>query len=527
MIMFKNISKLSLKGKPKLAEYRKKQGREFQPIEQDIPKEIETVKKLLNQQFRLCSDFMIREIDFGSQHIKVLVGYIDGYVDKNILSQSVIEPIQHYMAQSKTTSISDLLARRVISSNDLSYVQSMQQGINGILSGDAVIYMDGVGNALKVGVGAPEKRAVEEPATEVSVRGSREGFTESLKTNCILLRKKIKSTCLKVEKMKLGEQSHSEIAICYIDGIVKNDIVQEVKQRLQSIETDAILATGYIEQFIQDGKFSLFPVVGNSEKPDKVAAKLLEGRVAIIVDGTPTVLTVPYLFVESIQNTDDYYGETFFASFSRLLRVMALILSIYMPSVYVALTIFHQRAVPSKLMITMAAARQGIPFSAFVEAMVMVMVFEVLREAGIRMPKAIGQAVSIVGAIVLGDAAVSAGIASAPLIIVVALAGICSFINPPMMKIGSLLRILFLVASNMFGVLGIAVLTAMIGIYLCNKESFGIPYLTPFSPLTIEDLKDTVIMVPIWAMFTRPKLIRNPKNVTRTTGRSTYKEKDT
>jgi spore germination protein KA len=525
--MFKNVSKLSLKGKTKSVQYEAQHNGTFQSMEQKIPKEIEMVRKLLHQQFRLCSDFTIREIDFSSQNIKILICYIDGYVDKNILSQSVIEPIQHYTMYQKTIPICDLFAKKIISSNDLSYMQSMQESVNGILSGDAVIYMDGAEKALKVGVGSPEKRSVEEPATEVSVRGSREGFTESLKTNCILLRKKIKSTQFKMERLKLGKKTQTDVAICYIQDIVNNEVLEELKQRLNSIEIDGVLAAGYIEQFIQDGRFSLVPMVGNSEKPDKVAAKLLEGRVAIILDGTPTVLTVPYLFVETIQTTDDYYGETYFSSFSRLLRIMALFLSIYMPAIYVAMTTFHQRTVPFKLMITMAAAREGIPFSSFVEAMVMVIIFEVLREAGIRMPKAIGQAVSIVGAIVLGDAAVTAGIASAPLIIVVAFAGICSFINPPMMKVGSLLRILFLIVANVLGVLGITILTAIIVIYLCNKESFGIPYLTPFSPLNLEDLKDSIIMVPLWAMFSRPKSIANPKNTIRTTGRhSTQKEKD-
>lgn len=494
--------------------------------EEKIPKEIEKVKKILYERFDCCSDFAVREVECSNNNIKILICYIDGYVDKNILSESVVEAIQKSEIKTNTLSIVDFLAKRVISSNDLVYVETIQQSMDGILSGDAVIFIDGADQALKVGVGAPAKRSVEEPASEVSVRGPREGFTESLKTNCILLRKKIKTSQLKMEMLKVGEQTGTDIAICYIQGIAQEEIIDEVRQRVNAIKIDGVFAAGYIEQFIQDGKLSLFPVVGNSEKPDKVAAKLLEGRVGIVIDGTPTVMTVPYLFIESLQTTDDYYGEPYFSTFTRLLRVMALFTSIYMPSIYVALSIFHQRVVPQKLMITMAAAREGIPFSAFVEAMVMIIIFEVLREAGIRMPKAIGQAVSIVGAIVLGDAAVSAGIASAPLIIVVAFAGICSFINPPMMKIGSLLRIVFLIVTNLLGILGLTSLTTIIGIYLCNKKSFGVPYLTPFSPLNLEDLKDTIISVPVWAMFRRPKSIANPKNIIRTTGRSPSKKEE-
>lgn len=489
-----------------------------------ISKAIEDIKKRLEEEFTLCDDFFIREINFGRQDIKIIIAFIENFCDKELLSQNVIEPMMKVSLEKSNIPIMEFIQKKIVTLGEISELHTMEDTIDSILSGNPVIYIDGEDKAFKAGLAAVEKRAVEEPATEVSIKGPREGFTESIQTNIILLRRKLKNSKFKIEKFKIGDQTKTDIAICYIQGIAKDDIVQEVKRRMDTIEVDGILATGYIEQFIQDGKLELFPTVGNSEKPDKVASKLLEGRIAIIADGTPTVLTVPYLFIESLQAADDYFGSYYFSSFARILRFFSLLLSIYLPALYVSLTIYHQKILPFKLMITMAAAREGIPFSAFIETLFMIITFEILREAGIRMPKAIGQAVSIVGAIVLGDAAVNAGIASAPLIIVVALSGICVFVNPPMMKIGTVLRIAFLVAANVLGFLGIICLTIAVTTYLCNKKSFGVVYLTPFAHMVPEDLKDTLIVVPIWAMFSRPKALSNDKNIIRTLGKESSKK---
>lgn len=484
-----------------------------------LPASIDKVKEMLKLEFSLCSDFIIREVCLGNLKIKILIAVIDGFYDKNILSENIIEPILQYCGDGNKNSPVTLLKEHVLCSSDIKELQTAEEAISGILSGDAVVFVDGEASALKIGLRAPEKRAVGEADTEVTLKGSREGFSESLRTNTILLRKRIKNTKFKVETTVLGEKTHTDVSICYIQGIASNQVINEVKKRIKKIKIDGILATGYIEQFIQDSKFPLFPIVGNSEKPDKVAAKILEGRVAILADGTPTVLTVPYLMIEAIQAQEDYFGEFFFASFMRILRVISLFISIYLPATYVALTTFHQTIIPYKMMLTMAASREGIPFSAFIEALFMLITFEILREAGQRMPRAIGQAVSIVGAIVLGDAAVSASIASAPLVIIIALAGICSFIVPPLMKTGAILRILMLISASIMGLMGIGFLTFLLVIFLCNKKSFGSPYLAPVSPFTAQDMKDSLIVLPIWAMFTRPKNLAAGQDIKRTKGR--------
>ncbi len=470
-----------------------------------IPKSIDSVKSMITQEFSLCSDFIIREILLGKLNIKIIIASIEGFVDQKILSENIIEPIMQYSGNNNISSVVNLLKSTIVSSGDLKELNTLKDTIDSILNGDAVLFIDGEKSAFKIGLSSPEKRPIGEPNTEISIKGSREAFTEHLRTNITLLRRRIKNINLKVESLTIGERTNTQVAICYLQGIAKPELIAELKKRIYNIKTDAILASGYVEEFIQDDKYSFFPMVGNSEKPDKVAAKILEGRIAIIVDGAPIILTVPYLFIESIQASEDYYGEYFFGSLMRLLRLAALFLSIYLPALYVALTSFHQTIIPFKLLITIAAAREGIPFSSFIETLGMVIVFELLREAGLRMPRAIGQAVSIVGAIVLGDAAVSAGIASAPVVIVAALSGICSFIVPPYMKTGSILKILMLIVANMLGLLGIGSLTIVIVVYLCSIKSFGVPYLSPFTPFQASDIKDTLIVVPIWAMFKRPR----------------------
>lgn len=478
-----------------------------------IPQTIEAVKARLNEVFSECSDFMHREIVCGKDgSIRMLVAYINGFIDKRVLNQDVVRPILDYFSNTKLNDkknpIYEQLKECVVNNNDMKEAENMQQAVDNIMSGEALLFIDGEDRALVIGVKAPQGRQVAEPDTEVSIRGSREGFVENLLTNTTLLRKRIKNPNLKLEMMQLGGQTKTDICICYIKGIANEEIVKEMRERLKKIKTDAILDSGYIEQFIADSRLSLFPTVGNSEKCDKLAGKLLEGRVAIFCDGTPYVLTAPYLFIESLQASDDYYDHAFFASFMRLLRLLALLISNILPGMYVALVGFHHTVIPFKLMITLAASRQGIPFSPFTEAVLMIVAFELLREAGVRMPRPIGQSLSIVGAIVLGEASVAAGIASNLMVIIVAITAVCSFVVPPLIRATMLLRFVFLAAANFLGFLGISFVFVAVFIHLCRLRSFGVPYMAPFSPLTASDLKDSLAVVPIWAMVTRPRILR-------------------
>lgn len=350
---------------------------------------------------------------------------------------------------------------------------------------------------------------VEEPKTESVVRGPREGFVESLGTNTALLRRKIKNTQLKFEKITVGKQTKTDICIVYINGIANEKIVQEVKDRITRIETDSILESGYIEAFIEDAPYSLFPTVGNSEKPDIVSAKLLEGRIAVLTDGTPFVLTLPYLFIEAFQNSEDYYSRPYLATFIRWLRWLAFFISTFLPALYVAITTYHHELLPTSLLISIASANEGSPFPTIVEALLMLVAYEILREAGLRLPKAVGQAVSIVGALVIGDAAVSAGLVGAPMVVVVALTGICSFVVPTLTDVTTVTRFVLLILSGFAGMYGVILGFAGFLTHQLSLRSFGVPYMSPLAPLNVADLKDVLIRAPWWAMTNRPSLIGN------------------
>lgn len=482
---------------------------------QAIPGTVEEVKERLNDIFSCCSDFIHREISCGKNGlIKILVAYINGFVDKRVLNQDVVQPILDFLSNTdldENSQVYDRLKECVVVTNDIKEAYDMQQAVDGIVSGEALLFIDHEDKALVIGVKDPQGRQVKEPDTETSITGAREGFVENLLTNTALLRKRIKTPNLKLEMMQLGKRTKTDICICYIKGVASEEIISEVRERLKKIDIDAILDVGIIEQFISDNKFSLFPTVGNIEKCDKLAGKLLEGRVAIFCDGTPHVLTIPYIFIESLQTTDDYYDHAFFATFIRILRLIALFLSTMLPGIYVALVSFHHTVIPFKLMITLAASRQGIPFSPFIEAILMIIAFELMREAGVRMPKPIGQSLSIVGAIVLGEASVSAGIASNLMVIIVSITAICSFVVPTLLRATMLLRFAVLIAANFLGFLGIIIIVVTTFTHLCRIRSFGIPYMAPFSPLTPSDLKDSLVVAPIWAMVTRPGILRQEK----------------
>ncbi|HHV98522.1 MAG TPA: spore germination protein [Clostridiaceae bacterium] len=495
-----------------------------------IPKSVEDVNARLSEIFSDCTDFIQREISCGKNGlIRILVAYFDGFIDKRVLNQDVVHPILDFFSNTElneSRSIYCRLKECVVVNNDIKEAYDMQQAVDGIISGEALLFIDGDDKALVIGVKSPQGRQVEEPDTETSIRGAREGFVENLLTNTTLIRKRIKNPNLKMEMMHIGKQTQTEVCICYIKGIANEEIVREVRERLKKIKIDAVLESGVIEQFISDSRLSLFPTVGSTEKCDKLAAKLLEGRIAIFCDGTPYVLTVPYLFIESIQATDDYYDHAYFATFMRLLRIIALLVSNILPGMYVALVSFHQTVIPFNLMITLASSRHGIPFSPFSEAVLMIVAFEFLREAGVRMPRPIGQALSIVGAIVLGEASVAAGIASNLMVIIVAITAVCSFIVPPLIRATMLLRFVFLAAANFLGFLGIALSAVVVIIHLCRLRSFGVPYMAPFSPLTVSDLKDSILVVPIWAMVTRPRVLRQENaRSTRGTKRQEVKAK--
>ncbi|MGM1022625.1 MAG: spore germination protein [Bacillota bacterium] len=471
------------------------------------------------------TDIIIREVRIGKdgeQNIAIL--YTDGLADTNVVSDFIMESMmldsglsgdaEHKIQTS--SNVMQILKDYALTIGDIRNVTDFETLYNALLSGDAIVLVDGETQGIVASARGWKDRGVTEPASENVVRGPREGFSEALRTNTALIRRKIKDPNLWMETKQIGRVTKTDVAVMYIKGIVNNKLVEEVHERLNRIDVDSILESGYIEELIQDETFTPFPTVYNSERPDVIAAELLEGKIAILVDGTPFVLVVPALFVSFLHAAEDYYERADISSFIRLLRYAGIFISLLGPSLYVAITTFHQEMLPTSLLIGLAAQREAVPFPAFVEALMMELTFEILREAGVRMPKYIGAAVSIVGTLVIGQAAVEAGIVSAAMVIVVSITAISSFVLPAYnMSIAfRMLRFPLMGLAASFGLFGIIVGGIALILHMCSLRSFGVPYMSPFAPLIPSDTKDAIFRLPHWMIITRPRLI-NQKNVNR------------
>lgn len=480
-----------------------------EPIFSDLKKNLEALQSILCK----SSDVVIHEFNFGhDRRASGALIYIDGMVNKDVINKNVLQPLMYntlLLTQKNSMDFTniDTIKKDLLSVSDLLKVSLLSDLLDHLLSGGTVLLVDGSKEALIINAKKWESRGVEEPETESVVRGPREGFTENLKVNTVLLRRKIKDPDLCIETLKIGDKTRTEVYIAYLKSVANSRLIDEIRLRLQRIRTDAILESGYIEEFIQDAPYSVFSTVADSEKPDRVAAKILEGRAAILVDGTPFVLTVPMLFIESFQSAEDYYSRPFFASVIRLIRFLAYSISILAPAIYVALTVYHQELIPTQLLISIAAGREPVSFPAVMEAALMLVVFDILREAGVRLPKPVGPAVSIVGALVLGQSAVQAGLISPIMVIVVAATAIASFAVPAQTDSGTILRYIYLALAGFAGGFGILMGLLVTILHLASLRSFGTPYLSPIAPLTVSDLKDTFIRMPRWTMLTRPRAI--------------------
>jgi spore germination protein KA len=467
------------------------------------------------------SDIVIKELYIGrsDSSIKAGVIYTEGLADTKDILESLMLDIRDTDLNQDITSSKDpitILKDFVIAVGEVKDITDFETLYTAVLSGDTVILLDGHAQGMAANKRQWKDRGVTEPSAQTVVRGPKEGFSETLRTNTALIRRRIKDPNLWLETSQVGRITRTDVAVMYIKGIATDTVIQEVRNRLDRIDIDGILESGYIEELIQDETFTPFPTVYNTERPDAVAAGLLEGRIAILVDGTPFVLMVPALFIQFFQASEDYYQRWDFATLLRILRFISFFIALLAPSLYIAITTFHQELLPPPLLIGLAAQREGIPFPAFIEAVLMELTFEILREAGVRMPRAIGQSVSIVGTLVIGQAAVEAGLVSPAMVIVVSITAISNFVFPAfnmgisirMMRFG----LMGLAAS--FGLFGITVGLVALVLHLCSLRSFGVPYLTPFAPFIVDDQKDSILRLPQWALFSRPRLI-SQKNIIR------------
>lgn len=508
------------------------QGNQAQEeIAAELQLNIDKVKAGVGQ----SSDIVFRELTVASLGgLKCAILYADGLVNSDSMQDFVIRPLLGESGQftapaplPKLEQLPGYLQRQVLCSGEVQPIANFSELYDHLMSGDTVILLDGCKQALAVDTRGWSERGVQEPSTQSVVRGPKEGFTENFRNNTMLLRRKIKSPQLWLETFTVGRLSKTNVGIMYIQGVANPKVVQEVRQRLQRIDIDGILETGNIEEMIQDETYSPFPTLYNTERPDAAAAGLLEGRVTIIVDGTPFVLLAPALFVQFYQAPEDYYQRADFATIIRFLRYMCFFIALIGPSFYIAVTTFHQELMPASLLIGLAAQREGTPFPAFIEALVMEITFEILREAGIRLPKSVGQTVSIVGALVIGQAAVEAGLVSAAMVIVVSLTAISNFVLPSFNMAISIrmLRFPLMMLAASFGLFGVTVGLIAIVLHLCSLRSFGVPYMSPMAPFIVSDQKDTIFRLPQWFLFTRPRLI-SQRNVTRKSNTSGGKPKN-
>jgi len=460
-------------------------------------------REILQHTFAKDGTFICRDVSSEKPgNASCFAVYFDGLVRNDIIFDSILRPIIETDIPVKTA---EDLAHRVISNVETNIIDTMEDCFNAMFMGDSVIFLDGCTKAVTASTKGFPVRAVQEPEAERSLIGPREGFTESVMMNMAMLHRKLKTVDFNAEPMTFGTRTQTRGFLCYLGSIARPELLKEVKRRLSTVKMDGILDANYLVEQISDHNRSLFRTVGISERPDVIAAGLLEGRIALLLDGTPVAIEIPYIFAETFQAAEDYYQNFWFASFNRILRILCYVLSISVPGIFVSLVSYHQELLPTDLALSISQARVGVPFPIAVECFLMITVFEMLREASQRLPSNISQALSIVGAIVIGDAAVSARFIGSTTLIVVALAGITGLISPKLENSVLILRFVFLIAGALLGLYGILFCFLFVSLYLMNVESFGVPYLAYFFSLKGQDQKDIMIRAPWQTMRKRPE----------------------
>lgn len=475
----------------------------------------EQAKTKISELFHHTGDLLTREIRVNGTPCAFF--YIDSLSDKQLLEQDVIAPVSRSKTLFSEINLSDEQVREDLLSQ-LSFCQDVPvlpfcEGVSKIAEGDVAFFADGRECFFMFSLRKFEKRSVAEPPTATVLKGPREGFIEEIKTNTALIRRRIKSPDLVFENLNVGRYSSTPVTVAYVHGVACREVAEKIKEKLSQIDIDGIIDSAYLSSFLEPSPFSLFKRVGNSEKPDVVAAKLLEGRVAVIVDGSPIVLTLPFVLAEDLQDSYDYYAGDWRATFARIFRLMGALLTVMLPAAYVALQSAHYHLLPLKFLTTLVGATAAIPFPPAVEMLLVLLLFEILNEASVRMPRYLGVSLSIVGAIVLGDTAVKAGLISSPAVLVTALSSIGVFCVPDQVGTLSILRIIFLCVSAVLGLFGIIVFGMCLIAYLACLSSFGAPYLAPYAPRISPDLKDGVFVAPVSAMETRPYSLPNTNRI--------------
>ena len=479
-------------------------------ISEQLTKNIAEIKKLLPSEDILSYSFKTED------GVSCVIFYADGVVNKQLLGDLIARPLSRLSFEKEGgmyTTKEEFLQKSLLFP-ELKTVKTFADATKEILDGNSLLLVDEIAVGFIVGAKFIPCRSVIEPPTDVAVKGPREGFIEDIKTNMGLIRKRLKTPALRFEMLRVGKQSDTMVALCWLEGTSNQKIKEDIKKKIEEINIDNIPDSSYIAAFLTPRKHSLFRTIGTTEKPDIFTAKISEGRVGVLVDGSPIALTAPYILTEDLQSSEDYFISPFMATTVRFLRFISLLVAILLPAFYVSAQLFKMQLFPLGLTLTIASSTRSIPLSPSLEMFVVLLLLEILKEASIRMPKYVGMSLSVVGALVLGETAVSAGFLSTPAIIIVAFSGICLYTVPNFVETGSILRWLFLLVGGSVGPFGIILLLAFLLYYLLSTDAFGSPLLAPFSPLTTCDLRDTLVKYDLRSLTKRPHLLGS-KNKTR------------
>lgn len=502
------------------------------PSSKDLDKNLQKIKEILKD----CDDVVYREVKVGKeQKYRCVIVFIDGLVDKNLIHENLFKPLMHVSRDLRPSPSSikenlfDLIKYANISAGEINEVESINEAIDSILIGETVVIIDKYKKIMTVSSRGWQTRGISEPQSETVIRGPRDGFTETIKTNISSVRRRIRDPRLKLKMMQIGERSKTDVALMYMEDIVNEEILEEVKKRIEGIKIDAVIESSYIEQFIEDDRYSIFPQVENTERPDSVSAALYEGRVAILVDNTPFALLVPTTIATFMQSSEDYYDRWPIATLIRIIRYIGAFVALLSPALYIAITSYHPGMLPTALALYVASTRIYVPFPAYIEAFIMEITIEFLREAGTRLSGPIGTTIGIVGGLVIGQAAVEAGIVSPLMIIIVALTTIATFMLPSYGFSGAfrIIRFMFMVFAAVFGLYGIMLALILLGTHLVRLKSFGVPYMSPFIIMgkTRRDIQDTFVRTPLSKMEKRPKFTNVIDEERQPDGKSTHDKK--
>lgn len=478
---------------------------------EQISKNLEQNITVIENAFQDCGDIVKRRFYVGEKKdIAVYMVYTDNIVNGSAIEESILTNIMNRCRiDGKKEGMLKRLNEEVIAIGEMQEVNTFQEIFDAVLLGDTILLMDGNDIALQASTKGFPSRGVSEAKTEVVVQGPKDAFTEVGATNIVLIRRRIRDTKLKVKRTKVGQRSKTDVAIMYMEDIVRKEVLQEVENKINAIDIDVILDSGYIDQLLENSWLSPFPQLQMTERPDKAASALLEGRIVLVIDNTPFVVMVPATLNVFFQAAEDYYDRWEIMSFIRLIRYCAGFLAVALPGLYIALTVFHPSMLPTNLALKIAETRQNIPFPAVGEILIMEIAFELLREAGIRLPSPVSSTIGIVGGIIIGQAAVEAGIVSPVVVIVSALTGICTFVIPNVALVSGLrlAKYIVLIFSAVLGLYGFWLALILLLIHMASLKSFHIPFLYPFCSASVNhynDLEDSIFRLPLWFMRKRP-----------------------